>query len=495
MIHPQEALRHYRLCLWMIFISLGVVVCSAQNWSQPVNISNQTNLKNRLDFCVDGVGTLHCVWMGGDAVVYKIYYARSGDGGATWTAPLQVSDVDGYTRYYPKIAAVGQDSLFITYTCTFEGTEVMRLKCYDGDAWLPEQTVSPPGVNAINLAIASDPTGGCYSFWQAYEPSVGYKFNYVHLGSGSSNTPISPFTGIPGNHLVYSVVADSMGNLHCSGSWRDSAVPVVNACYYKYDRVAALWLPPVSMQNLFDAYKDGSDIALTHSGLPILTWREVISPSPLNDRSRISFYNETSWSDPITIAEDPWFQTIVADATDTVHLVQTEKFFPAGDEVKNLVYYTSNGWEGQVITNSANIASFPELRIHNNTLYLVYVDSASLGDNNVFFMKRVLTGSGIIDQEASPAMVIGSLCASPNPFRGGVDISYELCKPGRIFISICNLRGQVVKTFEATHNSPGKYTLAWDGKDLSGKPTASGIYLGRMQSGSKTRSFKLFRLP
>jgi hypothetical protein len=52
--------------LLIVLALLSMSSVFAQNWSQPINVSNQDNTKNKLDFCVDNSGAIHCVWMGGD---------------------------------------------------------------------------------------------------------------------------------------------------------------------------------------------------------------------------------------------------------------------------------------------------------------------------------------------------------------------------------------------------------------------------------------------
>ncbi len=477
--------------LLIVLALLSMSSVFAQNWSQPINVSNQDNTKNKLDFCVDNSGAIHCVWMGGDPIVYQIYYSRSNDSGLTWSIPLQISDIDVYTRYYPKIIAANSGRLLVTYTCTYEGTETIRLKRFDGMVWGLEQTISASQINSINLALAIDYCDRVYSFWQVYENPNGYKFNYVVISDDYISQIQSPFSCSPGNNLVYSVVADSIGNLHCSGSRRETSNSVVNACYYRYNISNREWLEPVSMMNQYNAYLDGSDVTLSREGLPIMTWREVLNQNPLNDRSQYSQFDGQSWSNPYTISEDPWYQTIVVDANNIVHLVQVEKFYSGSTLIKNLVYYTSDGWEGVIITNSTNIATFPELRICNNILYIVYVNSISVSVADIFFMKRVLPNTSINDGLNIDPVTIGLLTAYPNPFRESIEINYNLNIGGPVYLDIFNTRGQLVRTLCKEYKTSGTYTVMWNGCNEHGKIVSNGIYYCRIQVGNRVKTTKL----
>lgn len=480
--------------LLIVLALLNIYVAYAQNWSQPINVSNQQNTKSKLDFCIDNAGVIHCIWMGGDPVVYQIYYSRSNDGGLSWTPPLQISDVDAYTRYYPKIVADSWGRLFVTYTCTYEGTETIRLKRFNGLVWSPEQTISASQVNSINLALTIDASDRVYSFWQVYENPIGYKFNYVVLHDDNLSQIFSPYSGTLGNNLIYSVVADSIGNLHCSGSRRETPDAVINACYYRYNISNSEWLAPVSMLNQYDAYKDGSDITLSREGHPLMTWREVLNTNPLNDRSQYSQFDGQSWSNPITISEDPWYQTMVVDRRNIVHLVQVEKFYNGSTQVRNLVYYTSEDWEGHIITNSTNIATYPELRLYNNELYLVFIDSYSASIADMYFMKKVLPNTSINDELSYDIESICSITAYPNPFKEEAYINLDLKNKGTISLEIFNIRGQLVKTLISEDLVPGMYTVMWNGSNEQGHMVTNGTYLCRLQANNKIMTIKMIVL-
>jgi hypothetical protein len=223
-----------------------------------------------------------------------------------------------------------------------------------------------------------------------------------------------------------------------------------------------------------------------------MTWREVLNPNyPLNDRSQFSQFNGQVWSNPITISEDPWYQTMVVDANNIVHLVQVEKFYIGPRQIKNLVYYTSDGWEGEIITNSTNIATFPELRLYNNTLYLVYLDSISASVADIYFMKRVLPDTSINDELNIDPTIISSLSANPNPFRESVEINYKLNSGGPVNLGIFNIRGQLVKTLSKEYKNPGTYTVLWDGSNEHGNSVSNGIYYCRIQVDNKIKTIKL----
>lgn len=65
----------------------------------------------------------------------------------------------------------------------------------------------------------------------------------------------------------------------------------------------------------------------------------------------------------------------------------------------------------------------------------------------------------------------------PNPFNPSTTIPYSLQKAGSVYLSVFNSCGQQVQLLEDAYQTSGHYTRKWDGKDDSGNPVSSGIYL------------------
>ncbi len=80
---------------------------------------------------------------------------------------------------------------------------------------------------------------------------------------------------------------------------------------------------------------------------------------------------------------------------------------------------------------------------------------------------------------------------TPNPFRGGLELTYSL--PGRlpVELQIHDLGGRLVRTLVGGVVDAGSWTAVWDGRDDAGRDLPSGIYLCRLRAGSESRSLKL----
>lgn len=82
----------------------------------------------------------------------------------------------------------------------------------------------------------------------------------------------------------------------------------------------------------------------------------------------------------------------------------------------------------------------------------------------------------------------------PNPFNSSTTIRYELSTRQPIELSLYNLAGQKLITLDRGEREPGRYTLAWDGRDAEGHAVASGIYLYQLRSNDQQQTQKLVLL-
>jgi hypothetical protein len=69
----------------------------------------------------------------------------------------------------------------------------------------------------------------------------------------------------------------------------------------------------------------------------------------------------------------------------------------------------------------------------------------------------------------------------PNPMTSAAAIEYGMPATSDVVMFIINVAGQVVRTYRATRQKPGRYVIHWDGKDDSGQPVSPGIYFCQLK--------------
>lgn len=82
----------------------------------------------------------------------------------------------------------------------------------------------------------------------------------------------------------------------------------------------------------------------------------------------------------------------------------------------------------------------------------------------------------------------------PNPFNPETSLRYEIRVPSKVVLKIYNQSGEEIKTIENRYLPPGMYTINWDGTDMGGKSTASGVYYLKIKAGTSEDTKKMIKL-
>ena len=75
---------------------------------------------------------------------------------------------------------------------------------------------------------------------------------------------------------------------------------------------------------------------------------------------------------------------------------------------------------------------------------------------------------------------------APNPFNPATSIPFSLAEGGTVRLIVHDVLGRKVRTLVDGPRVAGKHTVAWDGRNDSGIPVSSGVYLYRLSSGGVT---------
>jgi len=79
----------------------------------------------------------------------------------------------------------------------------------------------------------------------------------------------------------------------------------------------------------------------------------------------------------------------------------------------------------------------------------------------------------------------------PNPFSNTSAISYFLPQEAMVSLKIYSLGGKLIKTLNEGNLSRGNYKMEWDGKNESGSPVPTGIYICKMMTDHTVYQLKM----
>lgn len=82
-----------------------------------------------------------------------------------------------------------------------------------------------------------------------------------------------------------------------------------------------------------------------------------------------------------------------------------------------------------------------------------------------------------------------NLCQNyPNPFNPSTTIRINLPEQSDFRLTIFDILGRAVRTFDNSYATAGTHEVMWDGKDAQGRDIASGVFIYRAEAGGRTIS-------
>lgn len=96
--------------------------------------------------------------------------------------------------------------------------------------------------------------------------------------------------------------------------------------------------------------------------------------------------------------------------------------------------------------------------------------------------------------EVPPVAMFGLYQNYPNPFNPVTSIAFSLDRDCRVSLRVFDVSGRLVRTLVDGPRESGMQAVSWDGRDYSGKPTASGVYSYVLEREGKTEARKMVLL-
>ena len=194
-----------------------------QTWSEPVQVSEEfqpeTSVASNPRLVMDGRGRLHAVWTRGTAPTWfggSVHYARSDDGGQTWSIPLEIDKQrDGYGVNAGNIVVSGDDEVHLVWMCGKLAYRCHQWSSDGGQTWISRQQL----FGALNSlagwdTLAVDADGVPYWVIQLRYPEAMY---YTYWDGEAWRNPPIPFimSGPPAMGHFPTMVVGGGNELNC----------------------------------------------------------------------------------------------------------------------------------------------------------------------------------------------------------------------------------------------------------------------------------------
>ena len=476
----------------LILLFLLTSILFAQEWSEPVNISNMAGHDISPDITIDNNGVLHCVWEHEIETNFrKIFYSKSDDNGETWSPPENISQNNEYWLGSAQIDCDLQNNLFVTYDYNIGdwSETAVYLQKYNGINWNDPLNLTEgyPGCNHSKIAIDSENRVYIFFYW--------FSFRYRYLENGEWSDVLYPYPNPGDDEIGFSdIVVDSNDNLHLTGKYINNTTDFNHTIYANYNKENNEWSELVFIHNEFES--GGEGIALDNEENPHIVTRCSVAPYPYNtDRTQYSYYDGENWIDPLLVVEDPREQ-VIQNINNDVYIIDREK----NEDIYNAVIYVqSNNFEGEIIYTADIVSGFLLRYSHDtNILYFFFtIYNSQEEDTDVFLMKKEID-TNITEENIIHNLSYDNITLSqnyPNPFNPQTNINFSLRKGGKTTLKIFNIKGQLIKILVNEYKQKGDHSVIWNGTDMQNRQVSSGAYYYRLQVGNrvKTKSLTLVK--
>lgn len=484
LIYTCKIRRYYlqMIILLLLILNLYFNTTKAQQWTEPVNISNINDMVLSCDFTIDNIGVIHCVWsVKYDANLGKIYYNYSLDDGETWSETEDVSANDEYYCVHPQIRHNSVNEIIVTYDLNDYsknrwGSYIMYTK-KDTSGWTTPLNIS----EGLGNKLVIDNNDRLYVFWFMRSPAYG-EFYYKYLENGIWSELFCPYFA-NWKIGVNAVVVDTLNNLHCTGYYsnHDSGLFDNHTVYFKYNLSNNSW----SNLTDFSVYNSvhGNDVALDTYQLPHICWQEYKGSATNNSGTFYSYYNGTNWSDREELIEDnPRYQSIDVDNYNYAHIINSEY-----NEIgcKLMYYYkpVATIWDSMLIDECENVIFTPKDVVYQNKLYVVYTRSDTPPEADVYISRLELTTT--IEENLKKYQKIDLEQNYPNPFNKFTSIQFSIPQKTKVDLYIYDVKGRFINCLLNKPLESGCYTINWDGTDSYNRIVDNGLYIYVFQTETK----------
>jgi len=309
-----------RIALWLMAIGVFSLSPSAQAaWTSAKRLTWNDGISSSPQMALDSSGHLHVVWYDDTPGHYEIYHKRSTDGGTTWTAAKRITWSSDDSRY-PAMAVDASDRLHVVWTeDSIGGSEIYYKRSSDGGAtWTAKQRLTWTGITSEWPDIAVDSLGLIHLIWQ---DSTG-EIYYSRSPDGTNWMLDKRLTWTSGNSHYPDMAIDSSNRLHVV--WEDNTPSEYNyEVYYKKSTEAGVAWSTAKRLSWMENGSYRPDLAVDPSANLHLVWYDE-NPSLYVIYYKKSTDSGASWTSAKRLSWDPgWtaYPNLAVDGPSTLHLV------------------------------------------------------------------------------------------------------------------------------------------------------------------------------
>jgi len=200
-------------------------------WSAAQRLTWNSGGSYNANLAIDGSGTIHVVWDDDTPGNFEIYYRRSSDGGATWSAAKRLTWNSGESRF-PAIAIDGSGTIHIVWDDNTPGSAEIYYKgsTDGGSTWSPAKRLTWTSGGSYDAVLAIESSNTIHVVWFDFTPGNVELYYKRSSDGGATWSAASRLTSNSGGSYCPAIARDGSDAIHVV--WEDQT-PGFSEIYYK----------------------------------------------------------------------------------------------------------------------------------------------------------------------------------------------------------------------------------------------------------------------
>jgi len=316
----------------------------------PKNVSNNSNASFYPDLAVDSSGYINLVWADNGSGNYDIYYSRSEDGGATWSARINLSSTS-VTSYYPCIALDSSGNINVAWKEDNTGEIFFRRSQDNGTGWSAAVNISNTAGNSDGPKIVVDSSGNINVAWGDFDPGNSDIYFTRSADNGATWSQVKNiYPSTVGSHYP-DIAVDNSGNINVA--WLEDTPTDVEIYFSRSTDNGATWSQVKNISNN-SSYSSDPEIAVDSDGNINVVWSDN-SPGIFDIFFSRSTNNGAGWSTAVNISSNAancYYPDIALDSAGNINVVWSHY-----DSGNYDIYFSRSLDNGPTWTSFLNISN------------------------------------------------------------------------------------------------------------------------------------------
>src|SRR5882762_5425796 len=381
----------------IVILGLAVMCApaSSQQFSAPQNVSNNPDFSFTPQLAVDLGGNIYVVWEDDTNTNTNILFSRSTDGGATFSAPKNLSNSSGFSSS-PRIATDTHGSINVIWEDDTPGNlDVMFSHSTDGGLTFSTPiNVSNDPADSSGLQIVADTSGNLLVAWENDTLNLAIMFSRSTDGGVTFSTP-ARVSASAGAAVSPQMAVDPGGNI--SVVWVDVTFAHSDISFSRSADHGATFSTPKSLSNNIGS-SASPQVTVDLTGNINVAW-ENNGPGNFDIFFSRSADKGTTFSTPKNLSNSlgqSRSPQIALDAGGNINVVWTDNTPP---DVSPDIFFVRSSDGGTTFSTAQNIShnsgssSNPLLTVDAGANINVAWGDNTPGNQDIFFARSTDSGA------------------------------------------------------------------------------------------------------